>query len=394
VPFPPQDGGCIAMNNLTQGLIDEGHSLKILAVNTKKHFINIENLPAVYHSKTNVEAIFIDTEIKISEAFLNLFTNKSFNIERFHSLNFENKLIEILKAESFDIIQLEGLYVSMYVDVIRKYSKAKIVLRAHNVEYQLWEHAVQLAKNPLKKIYLKFLTKRLKHYELNSLQTFDAIATITKKDEMYFRKAGFLKDMETVPFGIDIKNSFESNSLQEEYPSLFHIGAMDWQPNIEGLDWFLKKIWVKLNAKHPKLKLYLAGRNMSAEFKQLNKPNVIVVGEVENAKEFIQSKGIMIVPLLSGGGMRVKIIEGMALGKTIVTTSIGAEGIDCENNKNCLIANDVNEFADAISKCILDKKVYNEIGINAKTLALQHYNNADICKRLTEFYKKLITISE
>lgn len=394
VPYPPKDGGCIAMNNLTTGLIEEGHTVKVLAINTKKHFIDIENLPLNYRSKTSIEAVFIDTEIKIAEAFFNLFTDKSYNIQRFYSGNFEKKLIEILSSEIFEIVQLEGLYMSMYVDTIRKYSKAKIVLRAHNVEYKLWEHATQLAKKPLKKLYLKLLTKRLKQYELNSLPTFDAIATITKKDELDFKKAGFLKAMETVPFGIDLKNLLENNSVKEEYPSLFHIGAMDWQPNIEGVGWFLNNVWDKLNSKHPHLKLYLAGRNMSATLKQSNKPNVIIIGEVENAQEFIQSKGVMIVPLLSGSGMRVKIIEGLALGKTIVTTSIGAEGIDCENNKNCMIADDANKFAEAISKCISEKIFYKEIGKNAKILALQQYNNADICKHLVRFYQSIVTSNE
>ncbi len=391
VPFPPKDGGCIAMNNLTKGLIDEGHRVKVIAINTKKHFIDIEKLPQDYRSKTNIEAVFIDTGVKITDAFLNLFSSKSYNIERFYSKIFENKLIELLKSENFDIVQLEGLYVSMYVVVIRKYTKAKIVLRAHNVEYKLWERATQLAKNPFKKAYLKFLFNRLKQYELNCLNTFDAIATITKKDELLFKSAGFVKALETFPFGIDFKNSIAGSSKKEEYPSVFHIGAMDWQPNIEGLNWFLNKVWDKLHVKHPHLKLYLAGRNMSDELKQLHKPNVIIVGEVENATAFIQSKGIMIVPLLSGSGMRVKIIEGLALGKTIVTTSIGVEGIDCENNINCIITDDPTDFANAISKCISDKVFYNEIGKNAKILAMQHYNNADICKRLTKFYEKLVS---
>ncbi len=390
VPFPPKDGGCIAMNNLTQGLINEGHSVKVLSVNTQKHFIDIEKLPPGYRSKTNIEVVFIDTRVKIAAAFFNLFTNKSYNIQRFHSIPFEKKLIEILKSQTFDIIQIEGLYVSMYLNIIRKHSKAKIVLRAHNIEYQIWEHATKLAKNPLKKAYLSLLTKRLKKYELSSLQAFDAIACITKKIEEHYKNAGFLKPMETFSFGIDFDNKFENTSVLEEYPSLFHIGAMDWQPNIEGINWFLNTVWDKLHEKHPDLKIYLAGRNMSAEIKQLNKTNVIIVGEVENAHQFMQSKSIMIVPLHSGSGMRIKIIEGFMLGKTIVTTSLGVEGIDCENNINCLIANNASEFAKAISKCISDKLFCNEIGKNAKILAQQQYNNSDICKRLTEFYEKLI----
>ena len=391
VPFPPKDGGCIAMNNLTQGLIAEGNQVKVMAINTEKHFIDIEKLPLIYTSKTRVEAIFIDTKIKVMAAFLNLFSNRSYNIDRFYSINFENRLIEILKSEVFDIVHLESLYVSMYVDTIRKYSSAKIILRAHNVEYRLWEHAAQLTKNPFKKTYLKFLARRLKLYELASLQRYDAIAGITKKDGIHFKRAGFLKAIETIPFGIDFKNNIEINPEQAEYLSVFHIGAMDWQPNIIGINWFLDEVWDLVRLKHPQLKLYLAGRNMSEELKKLKKPNVIIMGEVENSQAFIQSKGIMIVPLLSGEGMRVKIIEGLALGKTIVTTTIGLEGIDGENNKNCIIADDAIAFAEAISKCISDKIFYDEIGKNARILAAQHYNNADICKRLVQFYQKVVS---
>jgi glycosyltransferase involved in cell wall biosynthesis len=377
VPFPPKDGGCIAMNALTQGLIKEGNKVKILAINTKKHFVDVTELPDDYRLSTRIEAVFVDTEIKVTDAFLNLFSNKSYNVERFYSVEFENKLIAVLQAESFDIIQLESLYVSMYVSTIRKYSTAKIVLRAHNVEHLLWERNAQLASNPLKKAYLKLLAKRLKNYEVNSLSGLDAIVTITKVDALYFKNAGYLKPLITAPFGIDLNGS-EVTTIAEEFPSVFHIGAMDWQPNIEGVNWFLINVWDKVIREHPELKLYLAGRSMNTgDLEKLNKPNVIIVGEVENAKKFICSKGIMIVPLLSGGGMRVKIIEGLSLGKTIITTTIGIEGIECGNNKNCIVANTPNEFVAAISKCINDKSFYMSVGKNAKLLAFEHFNNVD-----------------
>ncbi len=390
VPFPPKDGGCIAMNNLTQGLIDQGCELKVLAINTKKHFVEIDKLPIEYCSKTNIEAVFIDTDIKTISAIRNLFSNRSYNIERFYSRAFADKLSNVLRSEKFDIIQLESLYVSMYVDVICKYSKAKIVLRAHNIEHKLWEHNALLAKNPLKKAYLNLLAKRLKKYELYSLQTFDSIITITKEDEIYFKKAGFSKAIETVPFGIDLKNNPENNLPTKDFSSVFHIGAMDWQPNIDGVNWFVNEVWDKILTKYPHLQLYLAGRNMNWELTQLKRSNVNVVGEVESASEFMQSKGLMIVPLLSGSGMRVKVIEGMALGKTIISTKIGAEGINHENNKNILIADTADEFVEAISRCLNDRSFADNVGANARLLVEMKYDNQKICKKLIDFYRSII----
>jgi polysaccharide biosynthesis protein PslH len=388
VPFPPKDGGCIAMNNLTQGLLNEGHQVKVLAINTPKHFTKIEDLPSDYRTKTNIEAVFIDTSVKAIPAFLNLFSTKSYNINRFYSADFENKIIQVLKTETFDVVQLESLFVSMYISVIRKYSKANIVLRSHNIEYTLWDRNATATKSSIKRLYFRFLAKRLKRYEQNCLSFYDGVAAITEADAEWFRINGFKRSIAVIPFGIDI-NSIEEKSITAEKESLFHIGAMDWQPNIEGINWFIENIWDKVHLKYPSLKLYLAGRNMSPELKNMRRDNIIVVGEVENAHDFIRSKGLMIVPLLSGGGMRVKLIEGMALEKVIVTTSIGAEGVDCENGKNILIADNPEMFVDAITTYLSDNNYLEQTGKNARQFAVEHYNNADISKRLTQFYRTI-----
>jgi glycosyltransferase involved in cell wall biosynthesis len=390
VPYPPIDGGCIAMNNLTQGLISLGYQIKILAINTPKHFTDVTKLPNEYVAKTAIETVFVDTNVKVIPALKNLFTNTSYNIERFYATAFEKKLIELLKSTTFDVIQLESLYMSRYVDAIRKHSNAKIILRAHNIEHQIWERNAETTNNPIKKAYLNLLAKRLKNYELNSITTFDAIACITKADELFFKNHHPHIPIQTFPFGIDFSNNTTPTSTVTEPFSVFHIGAMDWLPNIEGVKWFLNTIWPLVITQHPNAKLYLAGKNMPAWLSQLKTKNVIVKGEVENAADFMNSKSIMIVPLLSGGGMRVKIIEGMMLGKTIVSTAIGAEGINYTNQKDIVIANTPKAFAEAIINCIINTKFCNDIGSNAKKLILSEYNNIDICKKLENFYLQLL----
>lgn len=390
VPFPPKDGGCMAMHNLTMGLIDEGHEVKVLSINTKKHFIDSSQLPEWYRQASNIETVYVDTDVKIAGAFVNLFKDESYNISRFYSVDFENKLIEVLKQNNYDVVQLESLFMSIYSSVIKKYSTAKIVLRAHNIENELWFDAAKKCTNVIKKQYLSFLAKRLQKYELQSLSAYDAIVAITAKDELYFKNAGFQKASLTIPFGISLPQIAETETTEQEANSLFHIGAMDWQPNKEGVTWFLKNVWQQVSKQHPEVTFYLAGRNIQKQdFECVKNHSVSIVGEVENAQQFMLSKNIMIVPLLSGAGMRVKIIEGLALGKTIITTSIGAEGIDCQNNTNIIIANSANEFMEAIHKCLTDKSFASQIGKNAKIVALEKYNNADICKRLSQFYQHI-----
>jgi glycosyltransferase involved in cell wall biosynthesis len=388
VPFPPKDGGCLAMNNLTQGLFNEGHQVDVLAINTPKHVTEAKDMPAEYRTRTNIQTVFIDTTVKVIPAFLNLFSSGSYNITRFYSEEFEQLIIQKLKENKYDIIQLESLYVTMYIPAIRKHSDAKIVLRAHNVEHKILERNALTEKVRWKKNYFAFLSKRLKKYESSVLPSLDGIAAITSNDAEWFQKQLKKKPVIVIPFGIDL-SAVKEKQTQAEQASVFHIGAMDWHPNIEGLNWFLGNVWDQVIEKHPGVKLYLAGRNMSPEFMSMNKKNVVVVGEVEDAHGFMRSKGLMIIPLLSGGGMRVKLIEGMSLGKVIVTTTVGAEGVDCRNEANILIADTAKDFADTISRYLSDPEYLADTGKNAKQFALQHYNNADISKRLTEFYRSL-----
>jgi len=388
MPFPPKDGGSIAMNILTEGLIKCGNQVKVLAVNTPKHFIKEENIDRDYRKRTAFQSVFINTSVKPLDAFLNLFSNKSYNIIRFYSVEFEKELIKILTSKKFDVVHLETLWVAPYVDAIRKHSNAKIVLRSQNVEYVIWERLAEATSNPLKKWYLKLLSKRLKEYELSMLNKYDGIATITDIDASAFLKLGCLIPIINIPFGIDVSR-YQEDKSNTEFPSVFHIGAMDWMANVDGIKWFLENVWKQIPAIFPNVNLYLAGRNMPDWLTQLKMKNVVVLGEVEDSHQFINSKSIMIVPLTSGGGMRVKIIEGMALGKTIVSTSIGAEGIEYENGKNMLIANTENEFVTALTKCLGDKTFSDNVAHHARILAETKYDNFIICKKLTEFYRQL-----
>ncbi len=134
-PYPALEGGPIAVNNITQGLIEAGHEVKIFTISTPKFKVNPGTIPSEYLNKTSFEYINVDTRVKPFKAFLALFSEKSYNIERFISDAVAKELIKILLKEQFDIIQLESLYVTPYLDIIRKYSDAKVILRAHNIEY-------------------------------------------------------------------------------------------------------------------------------------------------------------------------------------------------------------------------------------------------------------------
>lgn len=390
-PLPAMDGGCIAINNITQGVLKSGHNIKVVAISTPKHPFIKSELPEEYIIKTRFESVFIDTSIKNLSFIKALLLNKSYHIQRFISKELTQKIISILKTEEFDIIQLETIFIAPYIPVIRAYSKAKIVLRTHNIEHRIWERIMLHEKNIAKKIVLKRITHQLKKFEYSTFNVIDGYMAISNKDYNFFHQLFPNVAGTVIEAGIDMElYQSEDDYIPSDKPELFHIGSMNWAPNIEGLSWFIEKVWCKINAQFPQLTFTIAGRNMPDKFREYKMQNLIIKGEVKNANDFILSKDIMIVPLLSGSGVRIKILEGMALGRTIITTSIGAEGLSIENGKNILIANTPDEFIEVIDNCVRTPDICKIIGENAKNYVTLYHNNERITEKIILFYQSLI----
>ncbi len=384
-PYPNIDGEVIAINGLTNGFAQLGHQVTVLALNTNKHYFDTTKLPDSRKQVANYLTVDINTDIKVWDAFANLFTDKSYNVERFYSKEFEEKIVAVIAAGSFDFILLEGVYLMRYIDVIRRCTKAKVVLRPHNVEYVIWKRLYQNETNPLKKAYLKLLAGRMKKFELDNIGRADLLIPVSEMDMDIFRAEGCNTPHRTFPIGYDFNILPEIDKNEEN--AVAFIGAMDWMPNREGVEWFIANVWPRVREQVPGAVFYLAGRNFPDEIKQLNVPGIKVVGEVPDAKQFVTSKAISIVPLFAGSGMRVKIIEAMALGRAIISTSVGAESIAYTNGSDILIANDVAAFTNAIVSVLTQPQQRLTLGQNAQQLVNNRYDNRKICSAIIDFCK-------
>lgn len=388
VPYPTKDGGAIACLNLTRGFSLLGHQVTILSMNTLKHHVSLDEIPESVKDLAEFRLVNVPARISPLKAFLNLlFSEKPYNAVRFISDHFSLELKKILIENDFDVVQLEGLYVCPYIPVIRENSKAKIAYRSHNIEHEIWNRTAALAKG-FEKLYLKILTKRIKKFEIQLLNNYDLLVPITGRDGEILNKLGNKKPSHVSQTGID-SSQLIPNSKNLEHPSLFHIGSLEWAPNQEGLIWFLDNCWNEIHKKYPDLSFYVAGRNAPVWFqKKLGLPNVIFKGEITDAYEFMNSKSIMIVPLNSGSGMRIKIIEGMALGKPIITTKIGTEGIATTSGKNIIVTENAEGFIQSVSDLIENRSYFDEIGRNAIEYIHENFDNLTSAGNLVEFYKK------
>lgn len=381
-PFPPKEGGSMVMYAALMGLIEAGHNVKVLTFSSNK--FPVKNIPDTISD--DVDTVDINLDIKPGMAFKNLFSKKSLHIIRFINAEMKQKLTQLLDFETFDIVQLESLFMTPYIDLIRKHSNAKIILRSHNIEYRIWERIAKNTNFLPKKLYINILARRLKNFETSVLNKADGIATLSRVDLDFYREMGCIVPMRSIPFSIDTDDFPYDDFGAPEFPSFYHIGSMDWMPNQEGIQWFLREAWPAIHEKNPNVTFYLAGRNMPEWLLNEQIPGVDVVGEVEDSQQFMRAKAILTVPLLSGSGIRIKIIEGMACARPVLTTTIGAEGIDYADGENIMIADTPKDFIEKAQKLIDNYALCKNLGDAARTLIAEKYDTKKIIAELLDFY--------
>ncbi|MCC8424618.1 glycosyltransferase family 4 protein [Mucilaginibacter sp. UR6-11] len=386
VPFPQNGGYAIVVANTIKGLVSTGHDVSLVALNARRNNHESRLPDEDLMGKINYRAYDIDTTVTVLGVAINLFSKTSFNVDRFYDPEFETLLIRELRNTNYDIIQFEGLFVSLYLPAVRKHSKAKLIYRAHNIENQIWWRLSQQKVDPFKKSYLRMHARRIKSYEQQQLNKFDAIAVFTNQDKNTLLEYGINVPIEVLPVGLRLEK-YVVDISKTEFPSLFFLGSLDWLPNREGVEWFLDTFINDLTSGDLPVKLYVAGNDIPERFDDYEAlGKIFIQGEVDDALEFVNSKSIMIVPLLSGGGMRVKIVEGMAMQKCIISTSLGAEGINFKNGHDILIANNREEFFNAIQRCIRDEAFCIQLGKNARLLAEKEHDINVVTKNLVKFY--------
>ena len=376
--YPKLDGGCVAMANFLDLLLSQNHEVKHLAIGTNKHVFNRQNYPSDIADKTGVESIFINTDINTTKAIKSLFAHKSYNVDRFYNEEMKAKIYAILNSLEFDAVILESLFSTPYIDTIRKHFNGKIYLRAHNVEFHIWEDLTTNCSNWLKKAYLKKLTKDIKQYELATIQQLDGIMTISEADELFLKNATTIP-VKTIPFSVTpnetVKNDYSSSNL-------FHLGGLDWEPNRQAVE-RLMRLFPSIKAQLPTIELTLIGKE--TDNLQINTASIYAKGFVDELNEFVINSGVLVSPISSGSGIRIKILEMMGIGIPVITSKKGAQGINHEGKKCIFIAETDEEFIEACVNLSEDHALRKELGTNAKNYISTYHLPETVAKHLDEF---------
>ena len=390
VPYPLKDGGNLAMNAMIEGYHRAGWQVYLLAMNTSRHYIKQEQLQKLFTHLYAFEWVNINNHLKWTEVIKNyLFSHEPEHAIRFYKEEFKDKLKEVLESFKPDVVQVESVFLSTYLPIVKEYSDAVTVLRVHNIEYQIWQSLSNKHGNWFKRVYLGNLSVRIRDFERDAWKEYDLLLAITERDAQVIGRLEPVNNLVVAPFSIDLKKIKPGHN--EKWVG-YHLGAMDWMANREGIRWFLEKAWPKIRRATPGFEFYFAGRNMPEDFNKPGIKGVYCLNEVPSAEDFIADKKILIVPLKSGGGIRVKILEAMAAGKIVITTPVGIKGIEANPREHFLLANKPEDFARAIKWCLENKGDAEKMAQNARALIAEKYEYCKVINNVIEEVEKLIKV--
>jgi glycosyltransferase involved in cell wall biosynthesis len=380
--FPALDGGALAIKNLSHILVKQNYKIDIVAI-SKKYDKDQEVKPASSTPYTNINYILfhINMEFNAMALIKSIIKSESYQVNRFYNKKIKHFIQKKINQENYSIIIFESLFSMIYRSHLTIKDNIKTILRAHNIEHKIWNNLSKNSSNIIKKLIYLFLSYQIKIIEDHYPKTINHIVTISSIDEEYFKT---LHPQKThyLPVTFEI----EEKKIPKIERSIVHLGSMDWKPNIEGINWFMKNVHPIL--KDENIKIFIAGKKMPKYFFQKNEKNLFIEGGVEDAKKYINNKHILFVPLLSGSGIRIKILESMALGMPVVSTSKGAEGIPYEHGVNILIANTALEFKESIMNLINDSNLALYIGHNGRELIKSKFSNNFVIKKWNQIIKK------
>jgi glycosyltransferase involved in cell wall biosynthesis len=374
----------MATDAIIQGYKQQGWEVYLLSMNTTRHKVDSNTLINLYSNLYKFEAIDVDNSVNGFQVISNLLFSKLPNhAERFFHSLFDKKLNVVLGDFKPDVVHIESVFLTSYLPTIRNY-KPHTVLRLHNIEWQVW-HRLANETTGVKSWYLNNLAKRIKVYEQQAWNSYNLLLPITDHDAAVVKQTSTTETY-TVHLGIRPKPYTISNERWVGY----HIGAMDWLPNKEAIDWYLNDIWPVVKQSVPDFKFYFAGRNMPRSYTTQNINGIYCAGEVPDSDSFISDKKILIVPLRSGGGVRVKILEAMAAEKLVISTGIGMQGIDAVAGEHYLLADTPDDFARQLKWAFDNKNEAEKMARNAQSLIAEKYNSNEIASQLSQKLLSLI----
>lgn len=392
LPWPPYDGGRIRILETLRYLCQHHSVTLITSVDRAEEIEHVSMLKDMCHDVITT-VMSKRTGAVLSRLSRGVLSRRPLIQSFYYDARLAQQVRDLTKHVAYDIIQVEFPFLTPYVIAIEPHSRAKKILTMHNIESLRFARELQLSHWGNRRLVLLGDHIFFREWEKKALRRFDGIVTVSDVERTWVQRHAPGATVALVPNGVDTQyfSRPASSAAPETNPYIVFTGAMDYPPNVDAAGWFCNEILPIVQRNVPRLGLKIVGKNPHPQVLKLAKQNrVEVTGTVPDIRGYLAGALALVVPLRSGGGTRLKILEAMAMECPVISTSVGAEGLEITPGNDILIADDAEQFTDHIRSLVTSPETANRIGKAARRLAADKYDWRVCLGGLERFYCALL----
>jgi polysaccharide biosynthesis protein PslH len=315
----------------------------------------------------------------------NLFSAYPYSVTKHFSWQFDENLRQLLREERFDLVHCEGTRCARFLASVHH---LPCVLGAHNIESQIWSRRSRQSRRSIEQLFFRGQEIKMRWFERRALMQAECATAVTRQDAQQMKKWG-VSAVALVPNGVDLE-AYQLPTDAARHSELLFLASLDWYPNIDALEYFLAEILPLILSLHPDALLRVVGRRPSESLRRLvaRHRSVELIGEVADVRPHLARAGVVVVPLRIGGGSRLKILEALAAGKAVISTSIGAEGLELTAGEHFQLADTPSQFARRTAALISSEEERRRLGENGRRFVSKHYGWDGIAAKLESAWFK------
>lgn len=368
VPVPPDDGWKMRTSALIRTLSSRGNQVDLLTYSSgDADDADLEALSGVLRS---VRSVRRSKAYSPWDLLRGLIFSEPFPVFNYRQDDFAQVIEAMAAQRDYDAVQVEDVVMAQYVLNLPFPLK---VLDMHNVESSLMARFARQERSPAKSLYARITAAKLERYERDVTRFFDLVTVCSEQDKALLTSMGVTASMEVIPNGVWC-DAYDPDQTAAQDGGIVFIGRMDYHANVSGAHFLVDEILPRLLKLCPGVRVSIVGKNPGPAIRAMEGPNVAVYADVPDVAPYLAKAAVVVVPLLVGGGTRLKILEAMAAGKAVVSTRIGAEGIEAVDGEEISLMDSPEEFAAEVARLLGDPGARMRMGAAAREMVSKRYD--------------------
>jgi polysaccharide biosynthesis protein PslH len=387
LPYPPISGDLIRVYNLVKRMARQHEVTLAAALWTPGDEESLRHLRGICH-RVETGSLRWEHPLKfLPDLVRYALAGTPLELRFLYSDKLASAITQMVTEEDFDVVHIEQSRMALYLEAIPKSARCTRILAFQNIASDQYSRIAAIESRPVKKMRALLFSRMMRRWEPRYAERFDRCIAVSEEDRRQLMRANPRLPIDLVPNGVDIQSHqpLESGSTK---PGILFIGSMGYPPCVDAILHFCQEILPLVEAAFGQIDVWVVGADPSPAVLDLASQSVHVTGQVESVKPYYERSSLAIVPLRAGGGTRLKILEAMALGRPVVSTSIGCEGLDVVDGRHILVADGVKQFADCIVRLLTDKALYQQLATEARKFVVMKYDWDLIASHLLDVYSK------